>query len=279
MIGDGRITSSPLHFSSGPLALDSIDTAPQPVFNAKRRSRSRLLYPLLALLIVVVLATFGGGMYFYSQMTIGTNVAQHVGDARIAIDKASQEVSTNPTAALHELGSTQSTLQTLLQNNSLTDTQRKSIVGLLEADLTRSVQAAIVSYNKQSAITLLCSSNANANAINDGRIGTEAKTIAQVMGKINGQNIPMLYALGVDNKLYQVNNNSLLLIPLPVTAETKVLAIASTGSELVLLTSLPIKAGAPGHTTTYTLNLLSPEQAKPEHPVFNASAQIDSQLI
>ncbi len=279
MIGDSRITSSPLHFSSGPLALDSIDTAPQPVFNAQRWSRSRLLYPLLALLIVVVLATVGGGMYLYSQMTIGTNVAQHVRDAGMAIDKANQEVSTNPTAALHELASTQSTLRTLLQNNPLTDTQRKSIVSLLETDLTRSVQAAIVSYNKLSAITLLCSSNANANAINDGTTGTEAKTIAQVMGKVNGQNIPLLYALGVDNTLYRVNNNSLLLVPLPVTAETKVLAIASTGSELVLLTALPSKAGAPGPTTTYTLNLFSPEQAKPEHPVFDSSAQIDPQLI
>ena len=279
IIGDGRIPSSPLHFSSGPLTLDNIDTAPQSVFYTQRRSRSRLLYPLLALLILVVLATVGGGIYFYSQMKIGTNVAQNVHGAKIAIDKANQEVSTNPTAALHDLASTQNTLQTLLQDNSLTDAQRKSIVSLLEADLTKTVQAAIVSYNKQSAITLLCSSNATANTINDGTIGTEAKTIAQVMGKVNGPNIPILYALGMDNKLYQVNNNSLLLVHLPVTAETKVLAIASTGSQLVLLTAQPFRTGASTPTNTYTLSLLSPEQAKPEHPVFDTSAQIDSKLI
>ncbi len=275
--GDGRIPSSPLHFSSGPLALDSIDTAPQPAFNTQKRGRSRLLYPLLALLILVVLTTIGGGAYFYSQMKIGTNVTQHVLDAKGAITKANSEVSTNPTAALHDLASTQSTLQTLLQDNSLTDTQRKSVVSLLDADLTQSVQTAIVSYNKLSSITLLCSSNATANTINDGTIGTQAKTLVQVTK--NGQDTPVLYALGADNKLYQVNNNSLLPVPLPVPADTKVLAIASAGTALVLLAAQPPKASASTPITAYTLSLLSPVQAKPEHPVFVTSAQIDAKLI
>ncbi|HAG97643.1 MAG TPA: Stp1/IreP family PP2C-type Ser/Thr phosphatase, partial [Ktedonobacter sp.] len=242
--GDGRVPSSPLRYSSGPLAPDELVTAPQPVLNAKRRSRSRLFYPLLALLTLFVLATVGGGTFIFLQARMGPKVAQQVLDARKSIDKANTEVATNPTSALHDLASAQSSLRALLQDPSLTASQHSSVLQLLQDNLAKSVQTAIVSYNTHSSITLLCPSNATTNAINNGSTGTQAKIITQVMAKVKGKSAPVVYALGTDNKLYQVNNNSLLVVPLPIAADTKVINLASNGSQLVLLTQQPTKAGA-----------------------------------
>jgi serine/threonine protein phosphatase PrpC len=274
MIGDGRVPSSSMRFSSGPLAADDIDTAPQPALSPQRRSRSRLFYPMLALLVLVILATVGGGIYLFLQFNTGTRVTEQVKNAQNSMSNANKMISTNPAAALSNLAIAQKSLRTLLQSTTLTDEQRNT-VSRLEGDLTKSVQTAIANYNNQSSIALLCPSNATTNAINDGTTGTQAKTIAQVKGK----KVPQLYALGMDNKLYQVNNNSLFFVPLPITADTKVLDIASNGSQLVLLTAQPMKAGVSTPNYVYALNLLSPDQAKPDHPVFDTSSQIDPHLV
>jgi serine/threonine protein phosphatase PrpC len=277
--GDARVPSSPLRFSSGPLAPDEMVTAPQPVLYPQRRSRSRLFYPVLALLTLFILATVGGGVYIFLQSRTGTTVTQQVQDARKSIAKANAEVSSNPISALHDLAAAQSSLHTLLQDPSLSDSQHQTVSNLLQGDLMKSVQTAIVSYNTQSSITLLCPPNATTNPINNGSTNTQAKTITQVMGKANGKSAPILYALGADNKLYQVNNNSLFFVPLPISADTKVINLASNGSQLVLLTEQPTKAGAATPNDTYTLNLFSPVQAKPDHPSFASSSQIDPRLI
>ena len=279
VMGDGRISGSSLRFSSGPLTPDDIVTAPQPVLSMQRKRRNRLFYPLIALLTLVVLATVGGGIYIYSQITTGNRVEQHVQDAKSAIRKANQKVTTNPAVTLNDLAKTQSALQALLHDPTLTDAQRNLIVGLLDSELTNSVQAAIVSYNKQSSITLLCSSNTSTSAIDSGTNGTQAKTIVQLTGKVNGTNTSTMYALDNDNKLYQVNNNSLLLVHLPISADTRVLAIATNGTQLALLTSQPMKAGASTTNNSYALSLLSLEQAKSVHPAFDASSSIDQRLI
>ncbi|MDQ6644280.1 MAG: Stp1/IreP family PP2C-type Ser/Thr phosphatase, partial [Chloroflexota bacterium] len=279
VVDAGRVPSSPLRFSSGPLAPDELVTAPQPVLYARRWSRSRLLYPLLALLTLFILATVGGGIFFFLQAKTGTQVTQQVQDARKSIDKANAEVATNPTSALHDLASAQSSLRALLQDPSLAPSQHNSVLHLLQNNLTKSVQTAIVTYNTHSSIMLLCLSNATTNAINNGSTGTQAKIITQVMAKVKGKSAPDMYALGTDNKLYQVNNNSLLAVPLPISADTKVINLASNGSQLVLLTQQPTKAGASTPNDTYTLNLFSPVQAQSAHPSFASSSQIDPRLI
>jgi serine/threonine protein phosphatase PrpC len=279
VVGDGRVPNNSLRYSSGPLAPDELVTAPQPVLYPKRRSRSRLFYPVLALLTLFILATVGGGIFIFLQAKIGTKVTQQVQDARKSIDKANTEVATNPTSALHDLASAQSSLRALLQDPSLTASQHSSVLQLLQDNLAKSVQTAIVSYNTHSSITLLCPSNATTNAINNGSTGTQAKIITQVMAKVKGKSAPVVYALGTDNKLYQVNNNSLLFVPLPIAADTKVINLASNGSQLVLLTQQPTKAGASTPNDTFTLSLFSPVQAKPDHPSFASSSQIDPRLI
>ena len=272
--GNGHVSSTPLRYSSGPLTPDTIDTAPQPVLYLQRRSRNRLFYPLLALVSLFILATIGG-VYLFVQARAGTKVTQQIVDARKAITNANAEVSRNPTSALHDLATAQSSLHALLQDSSLSDAQHKSVLHLLQNELATSVQTAIMTYNAQSSIMLLCASNATTNAINDGTTGTQAKIITQVKGK----SAALVYALGMDNTLYQVTNNSLLHVPLPISSDTKVINLASNGSQLVLLTQQPFKAGAAPTNYTYTLSLYSPTQAKSTHPSFDSSSAIDANLI
>jgi hypothetical protein len=122
--------------------------------------------------------------------------------------------------------------------------------------MTREVQAAISSYNSQEAITSLpCPGMSSSNPLNVGTTGTQAKTITFVQGK-NGTSL--LYAIGLDSKLYRVTNNSLIPVTLPALDNTRVLDMAAYGQQLVLLTAQP----AFGTPTSYTLALLSPDQSK-----------------
>ena len=248
-----------------------------PTSSGNKIRRSRLFYLLLASIIVVMMGIIGSGTYYYLRPNASIN--QTLQSAQALITKANNEVATNPTSALRDLASAQNSLRALLQDPSLTASQHSSVLQLLQDNLAKSVQTAIVSYNTQSSITLLCPSNATTNAINNGSTGTQAKIITQVMAKVKGKSAPVVYALGTDNKLYQVNNNSLLVVPLPIAADTKVINLASNGSQLVLLTQQPTKAGASTPNDTYTLNLFSPVQAKPDHPSFASSSQIDPRLI
>jgi len=279
--GDTRTPSNPLRYPSGPLlSPDNIVTAPQPVLQVPQRGRSRLFYPTLAILTLLILAAVGGGGYFYLKTTTGVNVAQNLQQAQSSLAKANSDVATNPTTALHELANAQTTLRALQQNTSLTNDQHQKVLNLLQGDFTRDVQEAIASYNQQAGITVLCSSNTTSNTVNQGTVGTQAKMIAQVSGKGKGNGTSLLYALGLDNKVYQVNNNtSLIQVPLPSTANTKVLDIASNGTQLIFLLSQPTNATDARAGNLYSVALFSPDQANPQQPHFDAMAQIDATFV
>src|SRR5205085_10076023 len=166
-------------------------------------SRSRLFYPMLALLALLILTTVGGGIYIFLQFNSGTSVAAQVKNAQDSMSHANKVISTNPSAALTDLANAQKSLRTLQQNTTLTNNQHTTVSNL-EGKLTRSVQMAIANYNIQSSNTLLCPFNATTNAINDGTTGPQAKTIVQVKGKRATQ----VYAQVMDNKLYHDKQNS-----------------------------------------------------------------------
>ncbi|GAC1344002.1 MAG: hypothetical protein NVSMB27_04450 [Ktedonobacteraceae bacterium] len=277
--GDTRTPSNPLRYPSGPLlSPDTIVTAPQPALQVPQRGRSRLFYPTLAILTLLVLAAIGGGGYLYLKNTAGVNVAQDLQQAQNSIAKANREVSASPTTALHDLASAQTTLRSLQQNISLTNDQHQKVLSLLQGDFTRGVQSAIVSYNQQAGITVLCSSNTTSHTVNQGTVGTQPKLITQVTGK--GKGTALLYALGQDNKVYQVNNNtSLIQVALPLTAETRVLALASNGTQLLFLLSQPGRVTNPAAGTLYSVALYSPDQTKPQQPQFDATTPIDATFV
>src|ERR1700730_1722699 len=140
--GDTRTPSNPLRYPSGPLlSPDTIVTAPQPILQVPQRGRSRLFYPTLAILTLLILAAIGGGGYLYVKNTTSVNVAQDLQRAQSSIAKANGEVSTSPTTALHDLASAQTTLRSLQQNTSLTNDQHQKVLGLLQGDFTRGAQS------------------------------------------------------------------------------------------------------------------------------------------
>jgi hypothetical protein len=122
--------------------------------------------------------------------------------------------------------------------------------------MTREVQAAISSYDSKEAISALpCPGMSSSTPLNVGTTGTQAKTITFVQGK-NGTSL--LYAIGLDSKLYQVTDSSLIPVPLPALVNTRVLDMAAYGQQLVLLTAQP----ATGTPTSYSVALLSADQSK-----------------
>src|SRR6266700_1358887 len=124
--------------------------------------------------------------------------------------------------------------------------------------LPRAVQAAISSYNTKGAITSLpCAGMSAPTPLNVGTTSTQVKTITLVPGKSGHA---LLYAIGLDSKLYQVVNSSLIPVALPALLNTRVLDIATYGQQLLLLTAQP----ASGTPTSYSLALLAPDQSKVE---------------
>ena len=257
MFTDGRGSTAPLRYPSGPLVSPDSITAPQPVLQTEPRKRNRLYYPSLALLLLFIIALVAGGGYYYLKATTNINVPQQLHEAQAAITKARGEVAVNPAASLRDLATAQSTLRTLL-TGSLTDDQHSKVMHLLQGDLTRAVQAAISSYNTKGAITSLpCTGMPAPTALNVGTTSTQVKTITLVPGKSGHA---LLYAIGLDSKLYQVVNSSLIPVALPALLNTRVLDIATYGQQLLLLTAQP----ASGTPTSYSLALLAPDLSKVE---------------
>ncbi|GAC1380751.1 MAG: hypothetical protein NVS4B7_03460 [Ktedonobacteraceae bacterium] len=265
LFGDSRTSSSPFRYSSGPLlSPDAVDTAPQPVPQTFQRKRSRLLYPTLALVLLVVMAGITTGAYLFLRTSNNNNVDQTLQNAQQTISKA--RAATNPAIALQDYASAQNSLRSV-QNNSLTASQRSTLTGL-QKDLTNGVQTAITQYNTSASITPLpCISTPPVHEISDSTTGTHAKMITLV--QLHGKNV--LYALGQDSKLYEIDNNSLIPQTIPAIDKAKVLAITGTGSQLTLLTA---EAAGNSATMNYSLHVLSPGQTK-----FDTTTAIDAKFV
>ncbi len=254
MYSDNRVPSSPSHYSSGPLPFSESITAPQPISKAAPSKRGRLFYTTLVLLLLMLVVLATGGTYFYLHNTIGANADQSISQSQALIRRAKSEVATNPALALSHLAAAQSNLRGLQQNGSLTANQRQQVHNLLQGDVTTTTQAAIASYNGRSSITSLpCTDTPPVARLNVGTTDTQTKatTIVQVPGKNS-----ILYTLGVENKLYRVENNSLIPVSLPASLKSaKVVDITGNGTQLVLLVAQSSSSGV----TTYSLVLLTPE--------------------
>ena len=110
---DGRASGAPLHYASGPLSsiADSI-TAPQPILTAPSR-RSRLLFPTIAMFLLLVVATVATGAYYFVSSRSGSGTDQSISQARALISQARGEETSNPILALQHLSHAQSILRSL----------------------------------------------------------------------------------------------------------------------------------------------------------------------
>ncbi len=228
--GEIGISSGPLRLSSGPLisSPDSI-TSPQPALRKKPR-RSRLFYPTLTLIALLLITLIGGGVFYF----LRSNESQAA--ANQALDIVQQQianVASEPAPALKTLAAAQNTLADVQKNYQLNGTQQQQVANL-QQELVKHVKAAIIAYNQQATIFVLPCSNTSTHPLNNGSTHTYPQSIAFAA---DPHGVPLLYTLAQDNGLYEINSQYGLVSP-PVTSgksSPHFVSIAGNGSLLYLV--------------------------------------------
>jgi serine/threonine protein phosphatase PrpC len=267
-VSDRGISSGSLRLSSGPLASPDSVTAPQPTL--ARARRSRLFFPTLILVFLLVVALGGGGVFYVLHLNESQAISQTLKDAGQLITQARGQ---SPTKALITLSNAQHSLQTLQKNHQLDSSQMLQF-NTLQTQLAAQTRAAIASYNTQSKIfSLPCSGSTNA-PVNPSSGGVQAASIAAVQ---NGKSA-LLFALGTDGALYQLSGQATsqysLVSSLPASAASKILAIASGGTQLFLLN---VQLGSNNVPKSYTVTMYTLDQSG--KLVQSITATIDQQFF
>jgi serine/threonine protein phosphatase PrpC len=228
--GEIGISSGPLRLSSGPLisSPDSI-TSPQPALRKKPR-RSRLFYPTLTLIALLLITLIGGGVFYF----LRSNESQAA--ANQALDIAQQQianVASEPAPALKTLAAAQNTLADVQKNYQLNGTQQQRVANL-QQDLVTHVKAAIIAYNQQATIFVLPCSNTSTHPLNNGSTLTYPQSIAFAA---DPQGAPLLYTLAQNNSLYEINSQYGLVSPSLTSGKSSphFVSIAGNGSLLYLV--------------------------------------------
>jgi serine/threonine protein phosphatase PrpC len=266
--GNGRVPSSPLfmpmpRIPSGPLASPDVTSPLSPPvmpvsgpLPARSRSRGRLLWPMLTVLVLLILViASGGAYYFYWQTQNAAYVDQLLKDAKTGIQQANAQVQNNPSAALQKLVDVQKKLHTV-QNSRLNATETTTLNKLLQNDFTSTVRSAITNYNMQTQISSIPCPNAQnvvVASMSNGSVTTQPGSVVSV----KNSNTTSSYALGDDLNLYQVtddNQGHALGNKIPLSGTGTIQAasntsIAADGSRFVVLTA---------SNSTYTLQTFVP---------------------
>ena len=262
--GDIAISSGPLRLSSGPLisSPDSI-TAPQPTIGKNQRVRSRLFYPTIGLIALLVIGLIGGGTFYFFRSN-----ENQVQAANQALDAAQQQLtnvrSESPASTLKTLSITQKTLTDVQKNYQLNDVQMQRLAQL-QNELVGNVQGAITAYNQEAKISVLpC--NSSSHPIDNTSTNTSPESIAFADGSTNN---PFLYTLGLDNHLYRINGQYGMVSPITGKVTPQFSNMASNGSLLFLMQ----KQVNGSSQATFTLSIYRPDRQG------NLNAPISSALI
>nr|BBH95092.1 hypothetical protein KTA_32910 [Thermogemmatispora argillosa] len=254
--GNGHSGTFSFSARSAPALAEAAVAAPA-LPRPKSRRRGRIFFLTVALVAVVLLALAVGSLY-YLVLRQGPDPDQVLAQATTLVNRAADELSSDPARALQDLATAQQSLRTL-QGVALSDAQRAQLTSL-QRSLTSSTQAALVAYNKRFGITSLPCSNTGVSPINTGSIATHARSLAVLQQKGKA----LLYALGEDNQLYplmQVNQQYSLQSHLDLDGKVLSMASANDGSQLYLL--LAHSGQNQGATTTsYELAVLQAGQTK-----------------
>jgi serine/threonine protein phosphatase PrpC len=272
--GDVRVSSSPLQLSSGLLASPDTITAPQPALGTHRRSR--LFFPTLFMIFLILAALGGGGVFYFVHLNQNTAIAQMLDNANSLISQARSDTDANPTKALQELSTAQSKLNALPKTQAL-DSSQTSRINSLQSLMAAQVKTTIGQYNNLNHIaTLPC----NATTINQVMVtdpNTQPLNIVAVhSAKGTGT---AQFALGKDGSVYHIDelqDQFHLVSSLPKLATSNstssYISIASGGSQLFALAQQS-KNGVPNgymlalYTLDQTGKLTQPVSA----PIANTS--------
>lgn len=248
--GDGRLSSGPLRLSSGPLTSPDSITAPQPALRKARRNR--LFYPTLLLVFVLVVALAGAGVFYILHLNESRTVNQALSDAQQLISQAQH--ASNPAQALGFLSDAQNKLNTL-QNKYQLDTTQSDTFASLQKQLVSQTNAVIQAYDTQENILPVTGNSSAVNPVNSNP-PVQFTSIALVQFP----KLTLLFALGNDNGLYHLKAQNGSYQPVRIlqsTSTNKILALASGGSQLFLLT----KQLKDNVTTGYSLSMYAVSQS------------------
>lgn len=251
LMADGyRSPSAGLQATPGSFISPDSITAPQPALRNMRTRRSRMLYPAMALCIILIVAVVAAGSYVFLRLKGSiVDVDASLNTASGLIIQAQKDVNTSPVNALQGLVQARDKL-TGVQNASLSGAQHTRF-DTLQNQLTSTVQQAIVAYNHQNGIVSLECAVGGTPSIAIASI--QAQNVALVQDNAGRQ---QYYLLASDLHLYPLNGQEVgNAIPVGNTAAFQAQAIATDGTRLVVLTSLPAKGGG----LSYALSLLLPK--------------------
>src|SRR5260221_4661865 len=252
---EGRIPGPPLRLSSGPLTSSSDNiTAPQPVLGRTPRSRNRFMYPTLALVALLIIAGFSGGVYLFLHANDSQAVTQTLSSTQMLINGAQADLDSNhPTSALSALAHAQKNLQDVQQNHQLDGSQQQQWTQL-QRDLATQVTVAYANFN-QSARIFVCVNPPSPIGTTSTSTQTSPQSIALAQDSTGA---PALYALGQDNGLYQVNGQDNSLVnPIRSSASSRILNVSGYGSRVFVLVE-QLKNAEP---TGYTPDVYQPGKA------------------
>ncbi len=252
-----RNQGTPRRVTTGVLVSPDSATAPQAALKTKRRSR--MFYPSIIGVILLVVAVIGGSYWFVRFRDNATTIDTSLQAASGSIDQAKAALArtpADPVTALNKLASARSSLLMVQQQSASLNGTESTQFSILQQSFTVTGKSAISQYNDQSAIaTLSCPANAQAT-ITGGNTAVQSRAMTMIQDS-TGKNV-LSYVLGDDKNLYQLTPQHSLGAKVPVgTPDTlHVEAIASTGSHVLALLSLP----GQGNAVSYHLSLFTPQQ-------------------
>ena len=248
MQADGFRTGGGFHNPASSFFSPDTITAPQPAMKGSRYRQKRLFYPTILLFVLLLVAIVSSGFYLFLR-TRGSivDVDATLNAANVSIVQAQKDVNANPadpTNALQALTLARAKLVSI-QNSSFNGTQ-STLFHNLRNTLTLTVKQAITSYNHLYGIASLpCVATPSTGITADITKYGNMAVFQDATGK------KQFYVLADDKQLHALNGQQ-LGTKIPVGADTnQVEAIATDGTRLIALVSLPDKG--------YQLSLLLPQ--------------------
>ncbi|GHO43126.1 Stp1/IreP family PP2C-type Ser/Thr phosphatase [Ktedonospora formicarum] len=243
---DASYPNSPLRVASGSLAAEGMP-APQAAVPLPPSKSKRLLFPTLAIFVLLIVALLGGGaFYFLGLGQMGVNVNESLSLADQYITQAKGTLTSDPANALRELKNAQQQM-TRVQHVALSTEQRTKL-NSLSGTLVTSTKSAITNYNQRYLISPIPCSNTGSASISSGKTKAQADTLAVVQHNDK----KLFYALGYDKAIYLMSQNGgTHTLGEKINVEGQVLSIASAGTRLLVLT-LNL------NDSSYSLQVLTP---------------------
>lgn len=244
---------SPLFAAPGSMVMPVAQI--QPGVMPARSKKNRLLYPTLAVLILLLVALVGVGAYYFlgSKTDVDANLTQ----ATALIGQARTNASSKPADALQQLAQAQKLMRET-GTASMSSGQQQRFTSL-KTSFTTTAKTAIVGYNQQGMITTLPCVNGAPVALTLGSTLTGASGLIMLQ---DGKNGNFSYALGDDHKLYQVDTNHSLVKPYTPANNAQVSAVASDPQNTQRSFALTTLPGQGNNPTTYSLVPLTADQGK-----------------